>query len=135
MSIDESRAVSSRTANQSHVPSMSVAPGERDPEELRVELDALRAELSATVDVLVNRLNVPARVQDKAREVTDRAKQTAVQVAGQAQQTAHAANERVAQVPVVGPLVSRRPGIVAATAAAVLAIGLIVARIAARRSQ
>ncbi len=135
MTTNQPPAERSRTANQSHVPSIPVTPGERDPEELRVELDALRSELGATVDVLANRLNVPARVQDKVHEVTDRAKQTAAQVAEQAQHTAQAANQRVAQLPVVGPLVSRRPAMTAVAAAAVLAVGLVVAGLVARSSR
>jgi hypothetical protein len=107
--------------------------GLRSPDELRAELSRLRTEVGQTLEALVQRLDVPARVQGKAREVTERAKQTATQVVDQAQQKAQDAGQLVAQkVPAV---VKDRSGQTAALAGVVVLAGLLVAGILVRRSR
>lgn len=113
--------------------------GERGADELRVDLSRLRTELGETVEALVDRLDVPARVQGKAREVTDRAKETAAQVVDQAQQKAQLAQQKaqeaghlVAQK--VPDVVRERSGRTAALAGVVVLVGLLVAGVLVRRS-
>ncbi|MGI8798474.1 MAG: DUF3618 domain-containing protein, partial [Pseudonocardia sp.] len=106
---------------------------------LRVDLSRLRTELGETVEALVDRLDVPARVQGKAREVTDRAKENAAQVVDQAQQKAQLAQQKaqeaghlVAQK--VPDVVRERSGRTAALAGVVVLVGLLVAGVLVRRS-
>lgn len=107
--------------------------GQRSPDELRAELSRLRAEVGETLEALVQRLDVPARVQGKAREVTDKAKQAAAQAVDQAQQKAQDAGQLVAQK--VPDAVKDRSGQAAALAGVVVLVGLLVAGVLVRRSR
>ncbi|MCW2632291.1 MAG: hypothetical protein JWR88_1253 [Pseudonocardia sp.] len=107
--------------------------GQRNPDELRAELSRLRTEVGETLEALIQRLDVPARVQGKAREVTERAKQTATQVVDQAQQKAQDASQLVAQK--VPGVVKQRRAQTAALAGVVMLVGLLVTGIVVRRSR
>lgn len=106
--------------------------GQRNPDELRAELSRLRTEVGETLEALIQRLDVPARVQGKAREVTERAKQTATQVVDQAQQKAQDAGQLVAQK--VPDVVKQRRA-QTALAGVVMLVGLLVTGIVVRRSR
>jgi hypothetical protein len=106
--------------------------GQRNPDELRAELSRLRTEVGETLEALIQRLDVPARVQGKAREVTERAKHTATQVVDQAQQKAQDARQLVAQK--VPDVVKQRRA-QTALAGVVMLVGLLVTGIVVRRSR
>jgi hypothetical protein len=79
---------------------------ERSPEELRDELDTLRAELGETVEELAHRVDVPARVRAKREETTARVQEQVVQ-----------AREVIAEkAPTVEAALRDRPGLVAGIA-------------------
>jgi hypothetical protein len=82
------------------------ASGERSPEEMREELDTLRAELGETVEELAHRVDVPARVRAKREETTARVQEQVVQ-----------AREVIAEkAPTVEAALRDRPGLVAGIA-------------------
>jgi len=79
---------------------------ERSPEELREELDTLRAELGETVEELAHRVDVPARVRAKREETTARVQEQVTQ-----------AREVIAEkAPTVEAALRDRPGLVAGIA-------------------
>ena len=100
-----------------------------DPEELRAELEELRADVGSTVEELAHRVDVPARARAKRDEVTARAVATRDEVVARtrtgAQQALAAVDEKA---PAVGRTVREQPAIVLGGLAAVLVLVLALVR-------
>ena len=54
----------------------AATPTSRDPDAIKAEIDATRAQLARTVDELSARLNVPARAKESALRARDTAVET-----------------------------------------------------------
>jgi ElaB/YqjD/DUF883 family membrane-anchored ribosome-binding protein len=94
------------------------------PEELRAEIDDVRAELGATIEELTRRMDVPARVRASGTATVERVRE------GAERATALAS----AQVATARQGVSRYPAFAAAAGAvAVLIVGVLLRRRAGRR--
>jgi ElaB/YqjD/DUF883 family membrane-anchored ribosome-binding protein len=91
-------------------------------DELRRDLDEVRAELGETVEELAHRADVPARVRAKRDEMTAQARL----------QVAHAKEVVAEKAPVVKQAARERPWLVAGLA---LVIGMIIAKLSARRNR
>jgi ElaB/YqjD/DUF883 family membrane-anchored ribosome-binding protein len=91
--------------------------GERSPDELRVELETLRAELGETVEELARRADVPSRLREKREETAQRVHE----------QVAHARETIAETAPVVQSTLRERPALVTglAVALAFLLISLV----------
>jgi ElaB/YqjD/DUF883 family membrane-anchored ribosome-binding protein len=96
-------------------------PDERSPEEIRDDIGELRSELGDTVEELVHRVDVPARLREKKDETTERVQQQVTQ-----------AREVIAEkAPAVDTALRERPGAVAGGVAVLL--GLLMMRRRRRR--
>lgn len=68
-----------------------------DPAELRADIEKTRRELGDTVEALVQKADVPARVKAKGHEVTEKAAETAQQAKAKAAETAAQVGEKAAE--------------------------------------
>lgn len=68
-----------------------------DPEVLRVDIELTRQELGDTVEALVHKVDVPARVRENAHERVEQVKEKGQQVKERATAVASQAREKTAQ--------------------------------------
>ena len=64
------------TAGDTTSPNGSGPAGSADPDQIKAEIEATRAQLAETVDELSARLDVPARAKERAARVKDTAVET-----------------------------------------------------------
>jgi ElaB/YqjD/DUF883 family membrane-anchored ribosome-binding protein len=94
------------------------------PDELRAEIDDVRAELGATVEELSRRMDVPARVRASGNATVERVREGAERASAVASAQVATARRGVAQYPAA---------IAAVGAVVVLVVGVLLRRRAGRR--